>query len=92
MSAKRTLHLGTAAAGWLSRVAVAILATNVAAMTRLAPAPKYDHILIVMMENHSFDQIFTGGDAPYLRSLAMDGAVFTESYAVTHPTDGYCSG
>jgi acid phosphatase len=86
MSAKRTLHLATAAAGWLSRVAVAILATNVAAMTALAHSPKYNHILIVMMENHSFDQIFSGGDAPYLRSLAKDGAVFTKSYAVAHPS------
>jgi acid phosphatase len=39
-----------------------------------------------MMENHSFDQIFAGGNAPYLRSLAKDGAVFTKSYGVAHPS------
>jgi hypothetical protein len=86
MKTKRTFHPRTSAAPWLSRVGAALLATNIAAAAADTSAPKYDHILIVMMENHSFDQIFAGGEAPYLRSLAKEGAVFTQSYGVAHPS------
>ncbi|MGO4441265.1 alkaline phosphatase family protein [Rhizobium sp. RAF56] len=49
--------------------------------------PKYDHIVVVMMENHAFDQIFApGSDAIYMRKLAKDGAVFSQSFGVTHPS------
>ena len=49
--------------------------------------PKYDHIVVVMMENHAFDQIFApSSDAIYMRKLAKDGAVFSQSFGVTHPS------
>jgi hypothetical protein len=49
--------------------------------------PKYDHIVVVIMENHSFDQIFKAGSgAVYLGKLAKGGAVFTQSFGVTHPS------
>jgi hypothetical protein len=49
--------------------------------------PKYDHIVIVVMENHSFPQIFkTGSGADYLQKLAKGGAVFSQSFGVAHPS------
>ena len=53
-----------------------------------APAgiPAYAHVLVVILENHSFNQIFERADAPYLRKLAKGGAVFTRSYGVRHPS------
>jgi acid phosphatase len=51
-----------------------------------ATLPKPDHIVIVMEENHSSAQIIGSSDAPYINSLAQQGALFTNSHAVTHPS------
>ncbi|MGO6784014.1 alkaline phosphatase family protein [Rhizobium ruizarguesonis] len=71
---------------WLLYAVAAVvtaLATNVQASDR---APRYDHIVVVVMENHSFDKIFSADKASYLRSLGKNGAVFTRSYGVAHPS------
>jgi hypothetical protein len=47
--------------------------------------PRFDHIVLVMFENHAASQI-TPSSAPYFTSLAAQGASFTQSYAVTHPS------
>jgi hypothetical protein len=39
-----------------------------------------------MEENHSFNDIIGSASAPYLNSLAAQGALFTDSFAVTHPS------
>ncbi len=49
--------------------------------------PKPDHIVIVMEENHSSAEIVGSADAPYINSLATQGAVFTNSHAITHPSE-----
>ncbi|HUK33774.1 MAG TPA: alkaline phosphatase family protein [Vicinamibacterales bacterium] len=48
------------------------------------PAP--DHVVIVVEENKSYEQIVGNGDAPYINALAKKGALFTRSYAVAHPS------
>jgi phospholipase C len=49
--------------------------------------PHYDHIVIVMDENKSYTQIMgTPADAPYINSLATQGANMTGMYAETHPS------
>jgi len=50
--------------------------------------PKPDHTVVVILENHSFDQIIGSSAAPYINSLANDTAsvLFTASYAVAHPS------
>ncbi len=48
--------------------------------------PKPDHVLIVMEENHGYDQIIGSENAPYINQLAREGALFTNSSAVTHPS------
>jgi len=53
------------------------------------PIPRYDHVVIVIEENHSFDSIFMEGKrdcCPYINGLAQSGALMTQSYAVTHPS------
>jgi hypothetical protein len=55
----------------------------------LTPAlPKPDHIVIVVEENHSDTQIIGSTSAPYINALSTDlySANFTESYAITHPS------
>ena len=53
-----------------------------------AQVPRPDHILIVFEENRSYSEIIGSTAAPYINSLAADsnGAVFTQSMALTHPS------
>jgi hypothetical protein len=51
------------------------------------PLPHFDHIVVVIEENHSYGDIIGSTDAPYINSLAQQGASFTAAYAVTHPSE-----
>ena len=42
--------------------------------------------MIVVEENHSYDSIVGNQSAPYLARLASAGTLFTNSFAVTHPS------
>lgn len=48
--------------------------------------PRFAHVVVVMEENHSFGDIIGSASAPYLNSLATQGASFTDSFAITHPS------
>lgn len=56
-----------------------------AALSVLGIAPP-DHVVIVIEENHSFSNIIGSTQAPYINSLAQQGALFTQSFAVGHPS------
>jgi hypothetical protein len=45
--------------------------------------PWYDHVVIVIEENHSAAQV---RGSPYLSSLAARGASFSAMYGITHPS------
>jgi hypothetical protein len=49
--------------------------------------PVYDHIVIVVEENKDFEQIFRG-DAPYIKTLAHEGASITRMFAEEHNSQG----
>jgi hypothetical protein len=65
-----------AAAGLASAMSPANAATDV---------PAFDHIVLVMFENKAASQI-TASSAPYFTSLATQGATFSQSYGITHPS------
>jgi len=50
--------------------------------------PQPDHVVIVIEENHGYNQIIGNSNAPYINSLANDtlGALFTDYHALTHPS------
>ncbi len=52
-----------------------------------AALPGYDHIVVVIEENHSFSEVIDNANAPYITSLANNGAKMTQSFAVTHPSE-----
>lgn len=52
-----------------------------------AGLPVPNHIVIVMEENHSYSEIIGSPQAPYINTLASEGALFTASYGVTHPSE-----
>jgi phosphatidylinositol-3-phosphatase len=58
-------------------------AVGFAASTLPTPA----HIVVVAEENRSNANIIGNKSAPYLNSLANNGAVMTQSYAETHPSE-----
>lgn len=49
--------------------------------------PRPDHVLVVIEENRSFDQIMDKiNKDSYIHALAKRGTLFTQSYAVAHPS------
>ena len=50
--------------------------------------PVPDHIVIVILENHSYTQIIGSSAAPYINALTTDPntALFTYSYGIEHPS------
>jgi phosphatidylinositol-3-phosphatase len=81
-----TAHQAGAAAGSSGPPAVST-ARSGPARARSAPVPGYSHIVVVMEENHSYSQIIGSSEAPYINSLASKGALFTNSHAITHPSE-----
>lgn len=52
-----------------------------------SPISKPDHIIIVIEENHGYSEIIGNlRQAPFINALARKGALFAQSYAVTHPS------
>ena len=51
-----------------------------------AKPPSYDHVVVVIEENHAFDEIIGSSQAPFINSLANEGVLFTDMYALTHPS------
>ena len=52
--------------------------------TPLLPRP--DHIVLVIEENHGYSQIIDSPHAPYINQLVSQGALFTQSFGITHPS------
>ncbi len=49
--------------------------------------PRPAHTVVVIFENHSYGAVIGSPQAPYLNALARSGALFTASYAVSHPSE-----
>ena len=49
--------------------------------------PRFAHVVVVVEENRSYAEVIGRSSAPYLNSLAAGGALFTQSYAVAHPSE-----
>ncbi|HEY2395000.1 MAG TPA: alkaline phosphatase family protein [Rudaea sp.] len=50
--------------------------------------PLFDHVVVVVMENHSEEEIIGNtAKAPYINGLASGGANFSQSFAIEHPSE-----
>ena len=49
--------------------------------------PRYQHIFLVVEENHSFSQIIGNAGAPVINQLATTYGLATAYYAITHPSE-----
>jgi phosphatidylinositol-3-phosphatase len=54
--------------------------------TGSASVPRPDHVVIVVEENHAYGDIIGSRNAQYFAALAGQGALFTQSFALTHPS------
>ena len=70
------LRLVSAFAAWLA-----------IAQAHAAGVPRFDHVVVVIMENHSAADIYGSSSAPYINNVLLPlGAQFSHSFAVTHPS------
>ena len=68
--------------------ATATAATTPATVTPAAAGvPAFSHVDVVIEENHSYNEIIGKSSAPYINSLAGQGALFSQSFAVRHPSE-----
>lgn len=51
-----------------------------------ATIPKPDHLVIVFLENHAQSKILGSPAAPYINKLLTTGALFNNSFGLTHPS------
>jgi hypothetical protein len=49
--------------------------------------PRYDHIVVVIEENKPYGELVGTSATPFLTALAAGGAVLTQSYAISHPSE-----
>ncbi|MFE2379384.1 chitosanase [Streptomyces sp. NPDC059398] len=56
--------------------------------TTASGIPRYDHVVVLMEENKFYDDIVGSKDAPYINSLAKQGASFSDFHGTTHPSQG----
>jgi hypothetical protein len=82
------------AAGLLAMAACAAVRSDAAQgaapavpATRSAGVHRYDHVVIVLMENTGYSSIIGNTlEAPYINSLADHGATFSNAHGITHPS------
>jgi phospholipase C len=51
-----------------------------------AETPRFDHVYVIVLENHGFDDALTNGPSPFLRELARTQGLATRYFGVAHPS------
>ncbi len=67
----------------LAAVALALAASIASAQ---GGVPQFDHVVIVVEENHAYTQVIGSPSAPHINALAAGGALMTQSFGLTHPS------
>ena len=55
-------------------------------VVRSQTVPQFSHIVVVIGENTASGNVYGNANAPYINALAAAGAKFTNSFAITHPS------
>ncbi|WP_232240786.1 alkaline phosphatase family protein [Kutzneria sp. 744] len=71
------------AANWMTAESVLGITP---AFAPAAAVPRPDHVLVVIDENHAQGEIVGNANAPYITGLSKSGANFTNSHAISHPS------
>lgn len=71
-----------------TRTPTATPTTTTATTTKpTTPTARWQHVVIAVMENHSYSDIIGNSSAPFLNRLAASGASFTQAFAERHPSE-----
>ncbi|MDP4211880.1 MAG: alkaline phosphatase family protein [Bacteroidota bacterium] len=57
-----------------------------AACKHKSDTPRPDHVIVVIEENHGYDQLIGSKIASFLNQLADSGALFTDAHGIIHPS------
>jgi phosphatidylinositol-3-phosphatase len=82
-------RLGAFAAACGTALAVVAGTTAASASGTSQPnvaTPRYDHIFVIMLENHSQSSVIDDPNAPYMTRLAHGYGMADQYYGVTHPS------
>ena len=75
----------------LVAVAIVAAAASAASGSSKATAPptgrSFDHVFIIMLENHSQSSVIDDANAPFITSLAHQYGMAANYYGVTHPSE-----
>jgi phosphatidylinositol-3-phosphatase len=52
-----------------------------------AASDRPDHLVILIEENHGYNEIVHSAEAPFINFLTTQGTLFTKYYAVSHPSE-----
>ena len=87
------MHIPSSGARYLGMLVLVLLNPGVNGQTTIdevpavaASIPAPTHVIVVMEENHGYAEIIGSGQAPYINTLATQSALFTNSFAITHPS------
>jgi acid phosphatase len=64
----------------------ALLCAFAAPAAQAGSLPRPAHVVIVIDENQAFWQVIGSQYAPWLNTIAKDGAIFTDAHGITHPS------
>jgi phospholipase C len=74
----------------LALLALLVAAPGMAVAQKATPSapavPNFRHIFVIVLENHSYDDVIGNDKLPYLNGLAKQFGLATASYGVTHPS------
>ncbi|HEX9037522.1 MAG TPA: alkaline phosphatase family protein [Ktedonobacterales bacterium] len=85
---RRSRLAGLALAATLALSALAgCTAGDVTSLTSAGPMPRYEHIIVIVMENTTYDDIIGSSSAPTINALASKYGLATNYWAVAHPSE-----
>lgn len=67
-------------------LSISMLLTTVLRSNAQQTIPRPDHVVVLIMENHAYEEIIGNASAPFINSLAQENALMTASYGLTHPS------
>src|SRR5882672_7317940 len=83
----RRMIMPTATLTFCGRIFLLLAFTSVCTARAQNGLPRPDHVVIVIEENKSVGEIMRSPNAPYIHSLARQGALFSSSFAIRHPSE-----
>jgi hypothetical protein len=66
--------------------AASVLVINALSSIAQNSIPHPDHVVVLIMENHGYEDIIGNANAPFINSLAQENALLNSSFGLIHPS------